>query len=234
MTSMPPDIAIRRSGPTGAPCLRGDAADSCRAREAHSFLFARAKGASERSTSHARRSTFGFTLVEVLVVVMIIGFLAAVAIPQFGDASQDARIAALDQDLATVRNAIELYRYQHGELPGAAVCDHRAKPTDAPIAFDGTDANANRDSFIRQMTWYSNADGQTCESKHASFPFGPYLRQGLPANPLPCIGATSTASGVNVVASADPLSADDKPRTGWKYSCVTGEFIANHPDYDER
>ncbi len=51
----------------------------------------------------------GFTLVELLIVVIILGVLAAVVIPQFGASTQEANMAALDSNLATMRNAIELY-----------------------------------------------------------------------------------------------------------------------------
>jgi general secretion pathway protein G len=188
---------------------------------------------SKKNRTHPARRT-AFTLVELLVVVMIVGILAAVAVPHFGSAAEDAKIAALDQDLATVRNAIELYRYQHGEYPGSLICDHRIAVAAAAKSFSAADADAKRDSFLRQMMHYSNADGETCESKSSSYPFGPYLRQGLPANPLPHEAAASAARSVTVVSSSSSIGADKKPLTGWKYNCETGEFIANHADYDER
>ncbi len=55
-----------------------------------------------------------FTLVELLIVVIILGILAAVVIPQFSDASTEARGSSLTTNLSTVRGQIELYRLQHG------------------------------------------------------------------------------------------------------------------------
>ena len=57
----------------------------------------------------------GFTLVEILIVVIILGILAAIVIPQFTEASQDARESALVSDLQTVRSQLELYKVQHLE-----------------------------------------------------------------------------------------------------------------------
>ena len=56
----------------------------------------------------------GFTLVEILIVVIILGILAAIVIPQFTEASDDARTSALSSDLQTVRAQLELYKMQHG------------------------------------------------------------------------------------------------------------------------
>ena len=59
-----------------------------------------------------------FTLVELLIVVIILGILAAVVIPQFSDASTDARVSSLTTNLATIRGQIEFYKMQHtGKYP---------------------------------------------------------------------------------------------------------------------
>jgi general secretion pathway protein G len=52
--------------------------------------------------------------VEILIVVVILGILAAVVVPQFVDASDDAKEATLVSSLATIRKQIELYKLQHG------------------------------------------------------------------------------------------------------------------------
>ena len=61
----------------------------------------------------ARTRKSGFTLVEILIVVIILGILAAIVIPQFTNASQDARESALLSQLQTLRSQIELYKLQH-------------------------------------------------------------------------------------------------------------------------
>ena len=69
----------------------------------------------------------GFTLVEILIVVVILGILAAVVIPQFTEASTEAKTSSLCTDLQTMRSQIELYKIQHNDnLPGVANGTHTA------------------------------------------------------------------------------------------------------------
>ena len=62
----------------------------------------------------ARRA--GFTLVEILIVVIILGILAAIVIPQFTNASTDARKASLVSQLQTLRSQIQLFKLQHNDV----------------------------------------------------------------------------------------------------------------------
>ena len=61
------------------------------------------------------KSRKGFTLVEILIVVIILGILAAIVIPQFTNASTDARNSSVRSLLQTVRSQVELYKLQHGD-----------------------------------------------------------------------------------------------------------------------
>jgi general secretion pathway protein G len=60
----------------------------------------------------------GFTLIEILIVVLIIGIIAALAIPNLMSARQTAWGTACDANSATLTAAAELYRIQSGSLPG--------------------------------------------------------------------------------------------------------------------
>ncbi len=62
-----------------------------------------------------RRKERGFTLVEILIVVIILGILAAVVIPSFTSASNDARQSSVVSQLQTLRSQIQLYQLQHGD-----------------------------------------------------------------------------------------------------------------------
>jgi general secretion pathway protein G len=57
----------------------------------------------------------GFTLVEILIVVIILGILAAIVIPQFTNASTEARQNSVRSQLQTLRSQIELYKLQHND-----------------------------------------------------------------------------------------------------------------------
>jgi len=60
----------------------------------------------------------GFTLVEILIVVVILGILAAIVIPQFTSASESAKSSSLIAQLQTIRSQLELYQVQHnGDYP---------------------------------------------------------------------------------------------------------------------
>src|SRR5438067_5963842 len=90
----------------------------------------------------------GFTLVEILIVVIILGILAAIVIPQFSSASNDARKSSLASTAQTMRSQIALYRLQHNDvLPGtgasgfssATFWTHMTTKTDATgAAYSGT------------------------------------------------------------------------------------------------
>jgi prepilin-type N-terminal cleavage/methylation domain-containing protein len=62
----------------------------------------------------------GFTLIELVVVIMILGILAGVAAPKFFNTSQTATDNGLKQTLSIVRDAIELYNAKYGALPACA------------------------------------------------------------------------------------------------------------------
>lgn len=53
-----------------------------------------------------------FTLIEILIVVVILGILAAIVIPQFTDASQEAERSSVVSQLQTIRGQIELFKVQ--------------------------------------------------------------------------------------------------------------------------
>jgi general secretion pathway protein G len=83
-----------------------------------------------------------FTLMEILIVVVIVGILAAIVIPQFNDLTDESRVTSTRTVLYTIREQLEVYKAHHNEeYPTLAeMWDNLLGPTDA----DGTLSVAGR------------------------------------------------------------------------------------------
>lgn len=172
------------------------------------------------TTSFKRTAMAGFTLIELLIVVIILAIISAIAIPQFSSATGDAQQAALDANLATVRNSLEQYRAQHtgnvypGANPATAGCSEAP-----PVPTDGITAGS-AGAMLNQLRYPTNAKGETCAvGDPVNFRFGPYLRQGLPVEPINSIAT------VVVTDDGKPITAT--ATGGWAYDTRSGQFIMN-------
>ena len=65
----------------------------------------------------ARTRARGFTLIEIMVVVTILGILAALIVPRVVGRTDDARVAAARQDISQLMQALKLYRLDNGRYP---------------------------------------------------------------------------------------------------------------------
>jgi general secretion pathway protein G len=61
----------------------------------------------------------GFTLIEVMVVIVILGILAAAIVPNVIGRAHDAKVAAAKQDVATLSQALAMYKLDNSRLPSA-------------------------------------------------------------------------------------------------------------------
>ena len=78
----------------------------------------------------------GFTLLEVMVVVVILGILAALVVPKIISRPDEARVIAAKQDLASLLQALKLYRLDNQRYPSTeqGLQALAAQPTTAPLA----------------------------------------------------------------------------------------------------
>ena len=141
----------------------------------------------------------GFTLIEVLIVVVIMAVLAATIIPQFASSTDDAKSSAVKFNLHTLRTQIEMYKLQH----------NAAVPVLTGTTLPGL-------TFASDVTGANNG----VSTSDATHPFGPYVQGGaLPPNPY---------DGKNTVSqiSAFPPTATTAAG-GWLYEPVSGQIAAN-------
>jgi general secretion pathway protein G len=82
-----------------------------------------------------RRRQRGFTLIEIMVVIAIIGILAALIVPKIMSRPDQARRVAAQQDIATVMQALKLYRLDNGRYPSQdqGIQALVEKPTTDPV-----------------------------------------------------------------------------------------------------
>ena len=160
------------------------------------------------------RKKKAFSLVELVIVIVILGIIAAIAIPRISSGSRNAGESALRADLASLRNAIDWYYGEHNNaFPGQVT--------------DGGNGPDTEGAFINQLTMYSNSSGEVTSNKDPDYPFGPYVRGTFPASP---IGDNKGKATVTVVNQVGPLTSTPGDGTGWVYNSKSGEIIANTDD----
>lgn len=83
----------------------------------------------------ARNLQQGFTLIEIMVVVVILGILAAIAVPRIMDRPDVARLAKVKQDVRVIEGAMKLYRLDNFQYPSTeqGIQALVTKPTTEPV-----------------------------------------------------------------------------------------------------
>jgi general secretion pathway protein G len=149
-----------------------------------------------------------FTLVEILVVVVLLGVIAAIVIPAFANSTTSAKDSALAVDLQLLRRVILIYESQHLEVgPGYPNGDTTQAPTEQ--------------AFIDQTTTASNTNGQTAAIGTPGFNRGPYLMK-IPVNPF------NEQNTIEMLADGQAFPANANDSHGWIYKAATSEIRADN------
>jgi prepilin-type N-terminal cleavage/methylation domain-containing protein len=160
----------------------------------------------------ARTVRPAFTLVELVIVVTILGMVAAIAVPRMSTAGASASANALELTLTNIRKSIDVYFAEHGRFPGYVPA------TGAPSGPD----------FVRQLTMYSDRAGNTSATYGGGHIYGPYLRSPFARNP---INQLDTVHVKPTRAAANPAPGS----VGWVAVLGNGDFgiLATDADLDK-
>lgn len=106
----------------------------------------------------------GYSLIELLVVLLIIGILSAIALPSFLNQRTKAEIARADSIAATISRAVWGYRLEHGQFPADTLqneppiglediwVEEAIAPLDSPFDYDHH--NLGDGNCLAQVTWF--------------------------------------------------------------------------------
>lgn len=148
-----------------------------------------------------------FTLVEIILVVTILGILAAIVLPGFQNHAAKAKESAVKSNLSTIRSQLEIYKLQHNGVP--------------PGYVDGAEVPIS--TLVLQLTATSSVTGAVSQSKIPVDPYllGPYLKK-IPENPY-----NTLSTIIYVDSGTDFSAAADGTSSGWLYKRETSEFHVN-------
>lgn len=143
------------------------------------------------------------------MVVIIIGMLSSVAVPRVAQAARNSRVNALQETLANVRSAIDIYFAEHARYPG----------------YSPSTGLPDDQKFVEQLLMYTDEQGNTRATPGEEYKFGPYLRSPFPQNPHNKLAT--------VKVKANPGIADPAPGSvGWVAVLSHGYFGIHASDIE--
>lgn len=154
-----------------------------------------------------------FNRVEIVIVIAVLGVTASSMGPRWTQADTPAPEIILADQLALMRTQILVYRAQHhGRPPGFPNGDLHATP--------------DYQTFVAQMTSYTNGRGKTSASADRDFRFGPYLHD-VPMNPF------NQSASIRFIGAGETFPTSPAGDAGWFYQPSTGALCANVQGRDD-
>jgi len=128
--------------------------------------------------SNNYRKAAGFTLIEVMVVVVILGILAALIVPKIMSRPEQARMVKVKQDILAIQSALDLYKLDNGRYPSTdqGLQALVTKPSTPPVP-----RNWKSDGYLQEMPvdpWGEQYQYINDNDKAKIFSYGPDGRDG--------------------------------------------------------
>jgi general secretion pathway protein G len=120
----------------------------------------------------------GFTLIEVMVVVVILGILAAIVVPKIMSRPEQARIVKVKQDILAIQSALDLYKLDNSFYPTTdqGLQALITKPTSEPLP-----RNWKADGYLHQLPtdpWGQHYQYMNENEQLRLFSYGPKGKEG--------------------------------------------------------
>ncbi len=160
-----------------------------------------------------RENEKGFTLIELITVIVVLGILSAVAVTRFQDLTQDANISSTKGNLGSIRAGIHLL---HAKILLAGVSASNPEwPTVAELNNNALDG-ATRPAILANLKVVEGPSGGVCASV---------------CLPEDLVSTQATLAARKTVLTATTAQADTRTPPGgaggWAYDPATGQFYVN-------
>ena len=139
----------------------------------------------------------GFSLVELLIVIAILGIAAAIVIPEFTGHTQEAKETTAKDNLRVLRNAVEFYAAQHNGVPPGYTDGNTSVEPDGAFA-------------AAQLTCPTNRLGDWVAVETPGYDYGPYMNK-IPENPF------NGHNSIFAVTNAGSFPVEEQEGFGWLY-----------------